>query len=95
MSISFTVTTYAVFALLLLGFIGEAKHMAHDTAVMADSHEVRTALEVYNIEHGEYPATIDDLIPGYLSTPSNDDLNHLKYAQVAGGATYSLSIANQ
>ncbi|HEY4521370.1 MAG TPA: hypothetical protein VJL57_03165 [Candidatus Paceibacterota bacterium] len=95
MKISFVLGTYVAFTALLLGFSGEAIQMAHQTVTLANAHEVRTALEIYNNEHGKYPTDLFDLVPQYLETQSSSDISNLQYAQIAGGATYSLTLASE
>ncbi|HEY4526871.1 MAG TPA: hypothetical protein VJK53_03435 [Candidatus Paceibacterota bacterium] len=94
MKLAFIFGSYAAFAALLLGFSGEAIKMAHETAALANVHEVRNALEIYNVEHGVYPTELSNLVPNYLTIPTNGSIENLRYAQTAGGATYSLKIAS-
>ncbi len=94
MKLSFFIGIYAAFAALLFGFGGEAMKMARETVALANVHEVRNALEIYNLEHGAYPDTISDLVPEYLTVPENSTISDLRYTQAAGGAAYSLKIQN-
>ena len=96
MSLSFTLGTFAAFALILLGFSSQAVQLAHRSIALADTYEVRTALETYASEHGDaYPANLSDLAPQYLTLPRGVDLTTFSYSQAAGGATYSLDIAER
>ena len=93
MSSSFTLGTFAAFTLILLGFSTQAVQLAHRSVALADTYEVRTALEMYASEHGNaYPTRLADLVPQYLTVPQGAGLNMLAYSQAAGGATYSLDI---
>ena len=95
MSSSFILTAYAAFALLLLGFSTETMKLAHGSIKLFDAYEIRTALELYDNEHGVYPRALADLEPMYLEAPEGKDLTAFKYSQLAGGASYSLAIRNK
>ena len=91
MKLSFQIGAYALFALLLLGFSTEAIEMAQKSMLLANAHQIRTALELYHLDHHAYPDSLEDLIPNYLEVPESADIKKLKYAQAAAGASYSLA----
>lgn len=94
MKLSFVLASYAAFAALLLGFSGKATDMAKGTVALASAHEIQNALELYNLEHGEYPRELSELVPQYLTVPENGSLDTVRYAQTASGATYSLKVVS-
>jgi type II secretion system protein G len=69
-----------ILAVIVVGLVAtNARDRAADAAAKADLREIQTALELYNVENGEYPAdlttiavsgdvTIADYSAGYTST---------------------------
>ena len=53
---------------------------AETTRILADKVEIRTAIRVYEVEMGEYPASLNDLVPDYLSSvPTRRDGSSFEY----------------
>lgn len=53
---------------------------AENTAILADKVEIRTAIRTYEVEMGEYPASLNDLVPDYLSSvPTRRDGSSFEY----------------
>lgn len=94
MSLSFHFGAYAVFGLLMLGFSTHAVDLAHKSMLLANAHQVRTALELYYSEHDAYPVDLSELTPEYLEVPAGAEIQKLKYAQTAAGASYDLEASN-
>lgn len=95
MSFSFTLASFAAFALILLGFSTQAVKLAQHSVSLADTYEVRTALEMYDNEHNGYPTSLAELVPEYLTVPKGVDLKTFSYSQTAGGAAYSLNASDR
>lgn len=49
------VSIIGVLATIVLGALGDARAKARDVRRKQDIRTIQTALEIYNIEHGEYP----------------------------------------
>jgi len=94
MSWTFHLAAYAAFGLIMLGFSTYAVDLAHKSMLLANAHQVRTSLELYYYDHDAYPATLSDLVPQYLEVPAGAEIQRLKYAQTAAGASYNLEARN-
>ena len=68
---------------------------AHTNALISwmnfDLIRLATALELYRIEHGNYPSKLDELVPTYLQRIPLEPLEGRAYAYAMVGATYKLN----
>lgn len=66
-----SMTIIAVLASLALVSLQGARRSARDGQRKADLEEIRSALEMYRTDGGEYPATLPTLTPEYLELHSD------------------------
>ena len=69
---------------LLLGCnvetVTKATVEAENTAILANKVELRTAIRTYEVEMGEYPPSLNVLVPDYLDTlPTHRDGSSFNY----------------
>lgn len=83
------VTAIAIVQLGILGFTSYniydfVRYQKYFSPVLA----VQQALDIYGIQNGKYPSSLDDLVPKYTEEIPGD--NNLQYTQKDDGKSYSL-----
>jgi hypothetical protein len=75
----FTFCMYTALPFAVIGYVVWQKHIAHDrTLVLAD------ALDHYKADHGDYPESLDALVPTYAP-----HVPRARYTVLFGGFDYS------
>jgi hypothetical protein len=85
---------YTVFAKLLMPALDNAVRRSARAQVSVDAARLACALERQRLTRGEYPETIEALVPQFLETIPNDviDGNPLRYRRTADGGYTLYSI---
>lgn len=78
-------------ALSLFGF-ANARQNGRDAQRKSDLEQIRSALEFYKSEEGDYPTTgnLDDLETDYISSVPEDPISTQSYEYSSDGLTYTL-----
>ena len=62
----------AILASIILASINQARVKSRDARRLADVKQIQNALELYNNDNGQYPATLAVLAPKYIASVPTD-----------------------
>lgn len=76
---------------IVIAILTQARADSRDSKRLADIKEIQKALELYYDDASSYPASLDQLVPEYLTAAAQDPARTpYYYDQVAGGASYHI-----
>lgn len=76
---------------IVVAILTQARADSRDSKRLADIKEIQKALELYYDEASGYPATLNELVPEYLTASAQDPAGTpYYYDQTSGGASYHI-----